>query len=239
MLRREALVLRTVPYGDRRVIINVYTAEEGNLGLIASLSKKSSKGLKPAHFQALQNLEIVYQPQGKGDLKRLAEARIISPYQELYFDPLKSCLSLFLAELLQKVLSGEEGVPILFQFVVEAMHSLDESSEGLANFHLLFMMKLSAYLGFQPQIEPEAHYFDLMHGESKDEAPHHPYFIAGSELDLWRNLSLQPWDNWPDFSLRNKELRKQALENMIQYYRLQLHDFGALKSLSVLREVLA
>ncbi len=239
MLKKgQALVLRTTPYGDKRVIINVYSPQEGALGLIASLSKKSDKGLKPAHFQALQALELVYQEQSKGDLKALREARILYSYQDLFFDPVKSCLSLFIAEFLQKVLREEEANSSLFDFIFQAMRSLDKAQLGLANFHLLFLMELSRYFGIQPHLEGEGNYMDLLHGELLEEAPHHPYFISGEELALWRNLYQHDWQEWPSFDFKGAQLRRQALDNMVQYYRLQLHDFGPLKSINVLREVL-
>lgn len=238
MLSTEALVLRKTAYGDKRVIVNVYTPDQGPLGLIATLSKKSTKGLKPAHFQALQTLEIVYRENSKGDLKALTEARILKAYQDLYFDPTKACVAMFLAELLQKVLGEQEPNPGLFNFIKRAIEDLDSQEKGVANFHLFFMLKLSTYLGFAPHLE-EGNYFDLMHGELSDQAPHHPYFISGEELALWRAIDALEWSNWSNFEMRKANLRRQALDNMIQYYRLHLHDFGKLKSLSVLREILA
>lgn len=238
MQTTEALVLRKTAYGDKRVIVNVYTPDQGPLGLIASLSKKSTKGLKPAHFQALQTLEIVYRENSKGDLKGLSEARILEPYQDLYFDPTKACVALFLAELLQKVLHEQEPNPELFEFLKMAIKDLDKQESGIANYHLFFMLKLSAHLGFSPHLE-DGDYFDLMQGDVSWKVPHHPYFIANEELALWRAIDDWEWSEWPSFQLRNGNLRRQALDNMIQYYRLHLHDFGTLKSLSVLREVLA
>ncbi len=240
MLKTEqALVLRTTPYGDKRVIINVYAPTVGRLGLIASLSKKSTKGLKPAHFQALQALELVYQENSKGELKALREARILYPYQQVYFDPVKSCLSLFMAEFLQKVLNDEEGNPSMFQFILDAIRDLDKAEKGLSNFHLVFLMRLTSYLGIQPHLEGVGAYLDLLQGELALETPHHPYFVAGEELDLWKALQNLEWQQWQEFSFKGNTLRRQALDNMIHYFRLQLHDFGPLKSMTVLREILA
>jgi len=238
---REGIVLRTTTYGENRVIINLFTPDEGTIGLIATIAKKGRSGLKKAHFQNLQILEISHAEKSKGELKRLEEARIHYSYQNLYFDPIRSCLSLFLAEFLYKVLKDEDGAPDLYLFLKQGLISLDSSDQNVANFHLVFLMELSAYLGFSPNLGPEKEtgYFDLMAGEQVVRMPDHSHFIDASEVAIWRELQSKGLAQWTEVELRSNSLRRKALESLINYYRLQLNDFGSLKSLSILREVLA
>jgi len=237
---REGIVLSSVPYGESRIILNLLTPDLGTIGLIATLSKKGKSGLKKAHFQNLQILEIQHAERNKGELKRLQDARILYPYQQLYFDPVLSCMALFLAEFLYKVLREEEGHPELYRFVRKALIQLDSAEAGLANFHLAFLMDLSAHLGLRPQLEEgSARYFDLLHSQLSTQSPDHPHFIEEDELQIWRELQAKGLENYEELSIKGSVIRRKALASLIDYYRLHLHDFGDLKSLAVLREVLA
>lgn len=237
---REGIVLRSTPYGESRIILNLLTPDLGTIGLIASISKTGKSGLKKAHFQSLQILEVKSAERSKGDLKRLQDARIAHTYQNLYFDPIRSCLSLFLAEFLSKVFRSEEAHPELYYFVREALIDLDMTGSSPANFHLAFLMDLSNYLGCRPDLEgANYNYFDLMNGACAQMPPDHPHFIEAQELHFWRELQAKGLEHWQEVNLRDSNLRRQILNSLIDYYRLQLHDFGGLKSLNILREVLA
>jgi len=236
---REGIILRTTPYGESRVILNVLTPDLGTIGLIATLSKSGKSGLKKAHFQSLQILEIKHAAKAKGELKRLQDARIIEPYQHLYFDPILSCLSLFLAEFLAKILQEEEGNTELYTYIRSALMNLDASEHSPANFHLSFLINLCPYLGCAPDLGLDEPYMDLMNGEVSHRVPEHPHFIEAEELAAWRELQNKGLQNWESAELKGSDLRRRVLSGIIDYYRLQVHDFGELKSLSVLREVLA
>lgn len=240
-IRQEGIVLSTTRYGENRLIVNIFTPDFGTLGFIATVSKKSKGGLKAAHFQNLQILEFSFAEKSKGSLKRIGEARIPLGFQSLYFDPIRSCLSLFLAEFLQKVLKEEEPHPALFQFVKASLIRLDQAEQGIANFHLAFLMDLCAYLGFSPQLEAEeeARYFDLLEGEVRSKVPEHPHYIEAAELLQWREIQSKGTGQFEQIGLKSSPLRRQVLEGLIDYYRLHLNDFGPMKSLSVLKEVLA
>lgn len=238
---REGIVLRTTPYGENQLILNIFTPEGGTTGFIASLAKKGKPGLKKAHFQALQILDLKHAERNKGELKRLQEARIHYSYQNLYFDPVRSCLSLFLAEILYKVLKNEEPSPPLYRFLKSSLILLDQAEGSLANFHLVFLMNLSSHLGFSPQIEEseERLYFDLMRGETSSQMPDHPYFIDQQETRIWAQLSKIDLKDWQKLNLRSTGMRRQILQSLIDFYRLHVQDFGELRSLTILREVLA
>jgi DNA repair protein RecO (recombination protein O) len=237
----EGIVIRSTAYGENRLIVNVFTENFGKIGLIATISKKGKGGLKKAYFQNLQMLEIVHASKGKGQLRRLQEARLHYSYQSLYFDPIKSCLSLFLSEFLAKVLSEENDQPQLFNFIKKALTSLDQTKENPANFHIAFLMEFSAHLGFKPQLygKVDADFFDLILSDLSNFAPNHAHFIEKEELLWWQEIEHHGFDNWTKISLRNSEMRRQILDSLLDFFRLHLHDFGTLKSLSVLRDVLA
>ncbi len=239
-VRGEAIILRAVKYGDASMILTVFGPECGLLSLISSVSRNSKKGLRKPLMQVLSLVEIIYSDKSKGELKRLQELRILHPYQEIPFDPVKSCLALFLAELLSKSLKEEATAPSLYQFLKEAFIHLDEEQASLANFLPAFLMDFSAYLGFEPhfKVHSEAPYYDLLDAEEIFKEPLHSYYLYANEAAIWAALQAEGYKNSAQVSLTNSGQRRQVLENMLSYYRLHFNDFGQLKSLPVLYDLL-
>jgi len=239
-IRSEAIILRTVKYGDASMVLTVFGPECGLLSLISTVSRNSKKGLRKPLMQVLSLVEIIYSDKSKGELKRLQELRMLHPYQEIPFNPVKSCLALFLAELLSKSLKEEATAPRLYQFLKEAFIYLDEEQASLANFLPAFLMDFSAYLGFEPHFKEnsQAPYFDLLDTEEIFKEPLHSYYIYGNEAKVWAALQAEGYKKSAQVALTNSGQRRQVLENMLTYYRLHFNDFGKLKSLPVLYDLL-
>lgn len=239
ILKTAAIVLSAVKYGDNSVILKCYTEREGVMTFIAG-SLHSKKGpVKPSMIQPMSLLELVYYNKNKGELKRLKEAGWLQHYESLFYDPVKSSLAMFLAEFLGQVLREEESNTALFHFISESLLQLDEMESGLGNFHLQFMYRLTGFLGFSPERPLSGKLiFDLRDGVYLSSEPSHFYFLQGEEARCWQELH---------HSLQNKEhslklsaaQRGQLLDALITYYRLHVHDFGKLRSLEVLRELLS
>ena len=89
------------------------------------------------------------------------------------------------------------------------------------NAHLIFMIKLSRYLGFGPQFANE-----VLGGRITDEK---------TELVLQQMLMAE-FEN--DIAI-TKTQRKDLLELLLKFYQEHLENFGELKSVQVLRDVLS
>ena len=66
------------------------------------------------------------------------------------FDVRKSTISMFMAEVLYRLIREVEANEPLFDFLCEAVLKLDAMREGVANFHLWFLANLSRLLGYRP-----------------------------------------------------------------------------------------
>ena len=81
-------------------------------------------------------------------------------------------------------------------------------------------------------------YLDLQEGNFVDHQPVHPHFLDGEPARLTSLLLkvMQPYE-LEDFRL-NQEIRRALLLRYQDYYALHIQDFGQLKTLLVLHEVL-
>ena len=174
-------------------------------------------------YQPLTLLDLVVYYQDKTNLQRIKEIKCSELFTELHGDFQKMSIGLFLTEMLGKSLKGEESNPAMFQFLHSSMHMLDTQQEGVQNFHLQFLLKLSRYLGFAT---PTADDFLEEVG---------PYISADAiDREAVERLLLEPYGSPIPL---NGERRRHVLQLILQFYRLHVADFGELKSLPVLQEM--
>lgn len=233
----QGIVLRTIKYSDKSSIATVYTREYGRVSyMIYGISGKKST-LKSALFLPLSIIEInsIYQP-GK-EIQQMKDVRIEHSLNTLSGDPVKNAIALFLTELLHKTLKRQEADEIIFDFIRKAIEMMDELDEGIANFHLIFMMRLTRYLGFEPNTEEvTANYFDLLNGVFQHNKPIHNHYLNKEITHDFAALVQCDFINMGTLDL-SRTRRNELLEGLIEYYRLHMPDFHGLNSIAILHEL--
>jgi len=234
----KGIVLHHVKYKESSAIVYVYTDLYGRQAYLVN----SIRGRRSKHsgnlLQALTILDIeAYHKEGK-DLQRIKEIRNSAPYRTIPFDMHKNSQVLFLAEVLYKVLREEDPNPELFGFLENSLQLLDVSEENLANFHLLFLVQLTKYLGFYPDnnFGVDLTGFDMRNGEFGTGLGIHPEHFAESSSVLLNSLLLSSFAKLSDMSVKQDD-RQQFLKDMLDYYRFHVQGFGNVKSLAVLQEI--
>ena len=242
--KTKGIVVRTVKYGETSVIVSVYTELFGIQSYIVNGVRVSSKkGDNKANlFQPAAILDLIVYHNELKNIQRLKEFRWGHLYQHLFFDVIKNSVALYMIELLQKTLKQPEPNPDLFHFIEDAFLHLDTSDESIvANYPLFFSLQLSGFYGFRfsDTYSEKNNILDLQEGEFVHERPSHPYFLEGDYSYITSQLLkvMQP----PELGqIRlNKETRRLLLHAYEIFYALHIQDFGKLKTLPVLQEVLS
>ncbi len=235
-LTTKAIVLSALKYGDTSLIVKAFTASDGIKSYLLKGVLSSKKGkLKTAYFQPLTQLEIVANHRNKGTLETLREAKVSYHYQTLYADMAKNAMTLFLAELLGNSIREEERNEDLFQFLEASLQWLDIHKE-VANFHLYFMLSLTRYLGFYPDVyQMDRPYFDLMEGEFTVNESLNPT-LKGENIYYLKSFLGINFDAIHTIKMK-KNNRQDLLKSLILYFELHLQGFRKPRSLAVLNEV--
>ena len=165
----KAIVLSALKYGDTSLIVKCYTQEEGVKSyLVRGVLKPKKSGLKAAHFQPLTQLRIVANHNSKNTLNSIKEVQVINPYATFHTDIVKQSVVLFLSEILSNSIQEEEQNSALYEYLETAFIWLD-IHDKVANFHLLFLLNLTGFLGFYPDTsETNKKGFDLLEGVFSD-----------------------------------------------------------------------
>jgi DNA repair protein RecO (recombination protein O) len=234
----NAIVLHCLPYSDSNHIVHLYTEEFGRMSYMVRLGKGKQAGLKRALFQPLSILTIQADLKGSRQLQRIKDATTFYPFGSIPFDVTKSSIALFLAEVLYRSLRDTERNPVLFEFLIRSIQWLDLAERGLANFHLVFLIKLTRYLGCYPNLESqrEGWFFDLQGGVFVPNCPPHNAWLNPTDAQAFARLMQITYDNMWAYGFEHGQ-RVHILRQMLDYYRLHLTDFPGIKSLDVLEDL--
>ena len=236
IISSKAIVISTIKYSDTSLIVRLYTKKVGLVSFLLKGILKSKKGkLRTAYFQPLNQLSVIFSYQEKKNLQLLKEAHVIHPYETIYTSVKKQSIVLFLSEILTSAIQEEENNTLLYEFLEHSLIWLD-SHEQISNFHLLFLLNLTKFLGFYPDVS-QSHKmgFHLKEGFFTDNLQTKEV-IKGNEINQFKKLLGTNFDTVECMNFSKTE-RQRLLRTLIRYFELHLGGFRIPKSLAVLETV--
>jgi DNA repair protein RecO (recombination protein O) len=240
----KGIVLRAVKYGETSLVVTIFTELFGLQSyLVNGVRTSTKKGSGKANlFQPAAILEMVVYHSELKQLQRIKEFKWAHLYSNVLSDIKRNAVSLFMIELLTRCLKQPETNAELFHFTEDALIALDEATETVAaNFPLFFALHLPVFFGLRISDNySNAHSFlDLQEGAFVEEQPRHPQFLDDQQAYITSQiLKVQHPRELQDIRL-NHDFRRQLLFQYEIYYKLQIQDFGSLKTLPVLKELLS
>ena len=236
LVNTKAIVISALKYGEADLIVKAYTRESGLRTYMLKGILKSKKGkFKASQFQVLTQLELVANHKDKGSLEYLKEAKVTNTYGSLHTNVVKSSMGMFLAEVLRNAIREEESNPVLYDFLEHSFLQLDLLG-SIANFHLFFLLKLSSYLGFQPEASRrELPFFNLLEG-TFEPVKTNEYCIEGENLEILRRFLEVDFGQIDQVKLSHSA-RAEFLKMLLLYYELHIEGFRKPRSLAVLNEI--
>lgn len=239
MLERTiGIVLHQVKYNDESVIVNVYTLLHGNLGFLVKVPKQKRSNVKTLLLRPLNILELDYDFRPNIALQRIRDMKLYLSYESLPYDPIKGALSLFLSEFLYYTLKHEMENKSLFQYLCNSLQWLDRSQKGLSNFHLVFLLRLTRFLGFWPNVTDykQGKVFDMREAALVERLPFHNQYLNTEESAFLPFLLRMDYVSMHLYRF-DRQQRARVLDKLIDYYRIHIPEFPEMKSLDVLRTV--
>lgn len=240
--KTKGIVLRTIKYGETSVVVTMLTELFGVQTFMVNgvrTTKKSSA--KANHFQPGAILDMVVYHSDQKAMQRIKEFKWDYLFHQVLSDVIKNSISLYIVELLQKCLKQPEQNTSLFYFCEDILIQLDKADKTVtANFALYFSLQLTHFFGFRinDNYDARCNILDLAEGHFVSAQPEHPHFIEGEYARITSQLLkvMQPFE-LSQFKL-NHDTRGELLLLYQEFYALHIYDFGAMKTLSVLHEIL-
>ena len=237
----HGIVLHYNRFGDESAIVDIFTESRGSVSFLVRDRRQLRKGgIHATLLRPLNIVELVFDYRPAASLQRIQELHIAHCYTSLPYEPIKETVALFLSEFLHNVLRSEVQNEDLYHYILYSLQWYDATSEGLANFHVAFLVRLTHYLGFWPNIDTKKApvFFDLKESVATDSEPPHNFFLKGEEAAAMPKLVRMNVRNMHKFRLTRQQ-RNRMLDVLTCYYQLHVPEFRNLRSLAVLREVMA
>lgn len=236
--KARGIVLHTLRYGDNSLIVYILTDVMGRQTyMVRSSSSPKSRTRTAALFQPMFAVEFEGLENPRAQMHRMKDVESALPMRSIPFDVRKSTISLFMAEVLYRLIREVEPNEKLFDFLYDSVAQLDDMQQGVANFHLWFLVSLSRFLGFYPAGDYTAgSWFDMQEGHFSPSQPLHAAVIHpfGAEL-LWRLMNCEP-QRLCDIRLSRSE-RTAFLDDILNYFGYHLDAMHTIRSVDILREV--
>ena len=235
ILSTKAIVLNHIRHGDSSLIVRLYTECAGRQTVFVKGASSRKSQMPAGLFQPLNMIETDLHKRTNREMQRISNVRLFYPFRNIPFDPVKTCIALFITEILHKTLKEEESNPALFDFLLHAIQTLDLNNRGTANFHLMFLLHYTRYLGFYPNAEqPSDIWFDSQReGFSFLPAATSPTREYNRLLSRLLDMSFEHLD---DLQI-DQHQRNYITELLLKYYATHVDNFGNIKSFSVLKNV--
>jgi DNA repair protein RecO (recombination protein O) len=236
--KTRGIVFKTTDYGDTSIIVQVFTEKFGLQSYIINGAKKPKAKISRNMLQPLHLLDMVVYHKNAGNIQRVKELKNLPQLLTIPYDIVKSSVALFLNEVLYKAIKQQSAEENLFNFIFNSIELLDHEISGLQNFHLLFLVKLTRYLGFYPdKFAPgEADYFDLQNGTFSRYKPVNPPYLSPPHTQSFIKLLESNFENLQQLKLANDE-RRYLIQKMLDYYALHIEGFVNIRSHDVLEEI--
>jgi DNA repair protein RecO (recombination protein O) len=236
LIKTNGIVLSKLKYRDNDLIVKCYTSHRGVVSYLLRGVLKNNKGnTKIAYFQPLTQLQIEENFRAKQSLQFIKDVKLNVVYSSLQTNILKSAIVMFLSEVLATALKEEEKNENLYEYLEASLIWLDQE-EDCSNFHLLFLLNLSKYLGFYPDVATiDFPFFNLNTG-AFELKPQNIYSISEENLTILKELLGINFDGIKSVKLSSKQ-RQSFLNMLLFYFELHLGDFKKPKSLAVFNQV--
>ena len=234
----KGIVLHRFKYSDTSIIAHIYTEKFGKQAYLiyGANSKKGKTRGNILHPAFILDMQVFHK--SNTELQKIKEFSIAVPYTTIPYNIKKSTISIFLSEVLYKILKDNEPDTSLFNFILNSYQILDLADKSIRNFHTLFLLKLCKFMGISPQenFSESKKTFDMQAGKFITGIPLHKNYLPEKlsialismfgvklaevcNLQFGRNISLE------------------LLENLLIYYNIHLGNTRKINSLEIFKEV--
>ncbi len=238
----KGIVLRTIKYGETSVVASIFTELFGIQSYIVNGVRTQSKNPKAQFFQPSSLLEMQVYHNDLKNLQRIKEMRWLCLYKNVLSDVPKNGVALYMVELLYKCLKQPEANTDLFNFCEDAFLELDIcKNEIAANFPVFFAMQLAHFFGFGllNNYSTNNNIFNIREGNFANiDAAQDDIVNAEVSKHISEVLKGRLPSELAEIKL-NKNIRRVILSVMEKYYAYHIPEFGKMKTLPVLQEILS
>lgn len=148
----DAIVLRSMKYGDTSKIVTLYSRKYGKIRVMAK-GARTSKNKFGASLEPMVHSSVVMYKKEHRDLHLLSKCEIASPFLALIDDGGKMTVGLAMIELVNMVMHDEEENQPMYTLLLESLRAVDESEKNPENIFFAFELRMAEIFGYGLNIQ--------------------------------------------------------------------------------------
>jgi DNA repair protein RecO (recombination protein O) len=153
--KTEAVVLRSIRFGEADRVLHLYTLERGRVGAVAKGIRRT-KSRFGARLEPLSHAEVMLH-QGSGELATVTGASLLRPHSEARENPYRLAVGLVGLEAMLRLFTEQERNPKAFEALTRFLDALDRldghaPEPPLDPLVLSFQLKLLWLSGYLPHL---------------------------------------------------------------------------------------
>lgn len=206
--------------------------------IISGIRSKKAK-TKSGILQVMSLVDILVYNKQSDSLSRIKEVKSDILYSGIPFDVIRRSLGIFITEVCSKAIKEKEENRSLFQLLRNQYLTLDTTQDSLMFFHHRFLVTLARELGFGMSMEhvDVYSYFNLQDGIFEEHIGDNRYSLDAESTEDLKMLLRSSKEGTKNLHLP-KQKRITLLNNLLKYFQYHVDNFGELRSLPVLKQVL-
>ncbi len=149
--KSKAIIIKTMPWHESSKIITLYAREWGLVDVIARgvMRRNNPFGGK---LEILNLAEIVISDKSSRSLQILTDIALLNSFMKMRGEMDRLPYALAMSELIDQIFEERQGDPTFFDFCVQILSQMETASNPELVFWY-FLLKLSSYLGFKPNLD--------------------------------------------------------------------------------------
>lgn len=246
LLNTQGIVLHTVNYSETSVVARIFTRQLGSRSYLVKGVNATRSRTKRNLLQPLSYLDLTVYDNHRQQLQYIKEMQPARQLTNCATDSAKTSVMFFMNEVLYKTLRSEEPNPQLFDYVVQQMEQLDGTCGPIGNLPILFLLRLSHYLGIEPLDNHSLHEprFNIKEGRflappSGCVAPQELIYYVDATTSLHLHYFCDAARHDQPCPILPAAERRPLTDLLLAYYQFHLPEFKNFKSIEVLHQVLS
>ena len=143
----ELIVLHTTKFGENSLVVHTLSRDYGRRSFLVRGAGKRQMAM----FLPLNILEADVVENPKSSLMTARNISVAYPLSGIRDNLFKNSMTMFMSEVLFRVLKEGVNEPGLYEWCVKTILLLDAIQTDFSNFHIRFLLELAVELGFSPQ----------------------------------------------------------------------------------------
>lgn len=232
-------MLRITRYSDRNDIALGLSREVGPVSFLVSAGSGRGAARRRALLMPMSIVGGELNVAAGRSVGTVGDLSALTVFPAIHANPVKGAVALFMADMLAAVV--REGVcdPLLWDFAAASVAALERiPASRLANFPIVFAMRLADMLGIAPDSATycRGRILDLRDGVYRATVPFHPDIATATES---RIVALAGGLGYHDMHRLRLSLddRRQLLDGVLRFITMHHARVDNLKSLAVLRSL--